>query len=112
MSKQVDERRVIQRMDKVRNRWEEDTDSDGGYVTWREVLKLAIFLLVLVVLILRLGSLRDSLLRDMQEAHDAKDWKLYWEIQAAIEQIDQRDEKKNEWDEKMKGKGAKCEQPQ
>jgi hypothetical protein len=57
-------------------------------------------------------SLRDSLLRDMQEAHDAKDWKLYWEIQAAIEQIDQRDEKKNEWDEKMKGKGAKCEQPQ
>jgi hypothetical protein len=46
MSKQVDERRVIQRMDKIRNRWEEDTDTDGGYVTWREVLKLAIFLLV------------------------------------------------------------------
>jgi hypothetical protein len=51
-------------------------------------------------------SLRDSLLRDMQEAHDAKDWKLFWEIQAAIEQIDQRDDKKNEWDEKVKRKGG------
>jgi hypothetical protein len=50
-------------------------------------------------------STRDSLLRDMQDAHDAKDWKLYWEIQAAIEQIDQRDDKKNEWDEKMQRKG-------
>jgi hypothetical protein len=53
MSKQVDERRVIQRMDKIRNRWEEDTDTDGGYVTWREVLKLAIFLLVVAVAIWR-----------------------------------------------------------
>jgi hypothetical protein len=53
-------------------------------------------------------STRDSLLRDMQDAHDAKDWKLYWEIQAAIEQIDQRDDKKNEWDEKMQRKGDKA----
>jgi hypothetical protein len=48
-----DNKRVIQRMDKIRNRWEEDTDTDGGYVTWREVLKLAIFLLVLAVAIWR-----------------------------------------------------------
>jgi hypothetical protein len=53
-------------------------------------------------------STRDSLLRDMQDAHDAKDWALYWEIQAAIEQIDQRDDKKNEWDEKMQRKGDKA----
>jgi hypothetical protein len=55
-------------------------------------------------------STRDSLLRDMQDAHDAKDWKLYWEIQAAIEQIDQRDDKKNEWDEKMQRKGEPTQQ--
>jgi hypothetical protein len=55
-------------------------------------------------------STRDLLLRDMQDAHDAKDWKLYWEIQAAIEQIDQRDDKKNEWDGKMKGKGEQTQQ--
>jgi hypothetical protein len=52
-------------------------------------------------------STRDLLLRDMQDAHDAKDWKLYWEIQAAIEQIDQRDDNKKEWDGKMKGKVTK-----
>jgi hypothetical protein len=53
-------------------------------------------------------STRDSLLRDMQDAHDAKDWKLYWEIQAAIEQIDQRDDNKKEWDEKMQRKGEQA----
>jgi hypothetical protein len=53
MNKQVDERRVIERMDKVRTKWDQDTDQ--GYVTWREVLKLAIFLLVLAVAIWRLA---------------------------------------------------------
>jgi hypothetical protein len=53
-------------------------------------------------------STRDQLLRDMLEAHEAKDWKLYWEIQAAIEQIDQRDDNKKEWDEKMQRKGDKA----
>jgi hypothetical protein len=55
-------------------------------------------------------STRDLLLIDLQEAHDAKDWALYWEIQAEIERIDQRDDNKKEWDEKMKGKEREHEQ--
>jgi hypothetical protein len=54
MSKQVDRRRVIERIETPVSKWEGDTDD--GYVTWREVLKLAIFLLVLVILILRMGG--------------------------------------------------------
>jgi hypothetical protein len=55
-------------------------------------------------------STRDQLLRDMLEAHEAKDWALYWEIQAEIDRIDQRDDNKNEWDGKMKGKEREHEQ--
>jgi hypothetical protein len=52
MDKQVDERRVIERMDKAPNKW----DGDTGYSVWKYALLLAVFLLAVGLAILWMGG--------------------------------------------------------
>lgn len=47
-------------------------------------------------------STRDKLLYDLQAAHMAKDWVLENEIVDALVELDERDERKEEWDKQMR----------
>jgi hypothetical protein len=52
MSKQVDERRVIERMDKAPNKWDGDTDEKELVFGWALILLLTLVGLAIVLIAL------------------------------------------------------------